>query len=305
MSAQRVLLAILTAGYLWTAATPPANAATYYWSGTGHWSDAAWASSSGGPYQYSWSAGYDAAFEGTAGTVTIPSLFDPTANSLAFNVSGYTVTGDSLTLASGSVSVVAGGTATINSVIAGSAGLTKTGAGTLVLSGANTYSGQTTVGPQWSGNGFGTLTVTGSIGAPAATCSVSGGTLSIAGGTVTGSEMDVGIGGTQSAIVQGSGAFNAATLVVGYYTYDYTGFGCTYTLNGGTATISSTLWVGKEYGSGIFTQNGGLVTSKEPLIVGHDGGNGVYILNGGVASIGLTSPRRLGHRVASAPAAEP
>ena len=85
--------------------------------------------------------------------------------------------------------------------------------------------------------------------------------------------MDVGMGGSTSAIVQNSGAFNAATVVVGYNTNDYTGFGCTYTLNSGTATITNGLWVGKEQGSGVFTQNGGLL-SADSWIIGHNGGNG-------------------------------
>jgi fibronectin-binding autotransporter adhesin len=53
----------------------------------------------------------------------------------------YTFTGGSLLLSSGNVGVALGKTATINSVITGSFGLNKSGAGTLVLGGANTFSG--------------------------------------------------------------------------------------------------------------------------------------------------------------------
>ena len=162
------MLVILTVVSVCMAATPQADATSYYWSGSGNSSDSLWATGSGGPYAYPWADFSDAYFEGAAGAVTIPGLYHPTANSLAFTTSGHTVTGGTLTLNAGSVSVVAGGTATINSVIAGSVGLIMSGAGTLVLSGANTYTGLTQVGPQWSGNGYGTLSVTGSIGNPAA-----------------------------------------------------------------------------------------------------------------------------------------
>ena len=68
------------------------------------------------------------------------------AHNLTFNTSGYTVTGNTLTLAGASPTInVAGGTATIYSVVAGSAGVNTTGAGTLILTGANTYSGGTTI----------------------------------------------------------------------------------------------------------------------------------------------------------------
>ena len=79
-----------------------------------------------------------------------------TAHNLTFNTSGYTLTNNTLTLAGAAPTItVAGGTATINSVVAGSAGVNTTGAGTVVLTGANTYSGGTTItsGALQVGNG--------------------------------------------------------------------------------------------------------------------------------------------------------
>lgn len=117
--------------------------------GTGlNWQDInSWWDGSG---NVSWSDGNDAvlgAGSGTAGTLTLQAPV--TASSLTFNVPGggsYILTGSTLTISGGSV-VVNASTAAIQSVLAGTAGLAKTGAGTLTLSGAsgNTYSGLTTV----------------------------------------------------------------------------------------------------------------------------------------------------------------
>lgn len=88
-----------------------------------------------------------AVFGGTAGTVSLGAAI--TAGGLTFNTTGYTVTGNTLTLAGTTPTVTvtsAGDSATISSVIAGSTGLTKAGAGTLVLGADNTYTGGTTIG---------------------------------------------------------------------------------------------------------------------------------------------------------------
>jgi autotransporter-associated beta strand protein len=94
----------------------------------------------------------DAIFGGTGGTVTINTGTGITANKLTFNVDGYTVNSnvaaDLLTLAGTTPTITvttAGHTAIIDAIIAGSAGLTKGGAGTLTLNAANTYTGITTI----------------------------------------------------------------------------------------------------------------------------------------------------------------
>ena len=131
------------------ATAAPAAAADLYWSGTGTWdtTTANWGTATGGPYTGSiWSnATPDAAFfEGTAGTVSLGEAI--TAAGLTFTTTGYTVTGNTLTLAgTPSISTGAGISATIASVLAGTSGFAKTGAGTLTLSAANTISGAATV----------------------------------------------------------------------------------------------------------------------------------------------------------------
>jgi autotransporter-associated beta strand protein len=98
-----------------------------------------------------------AIFGGAAGTVTVDNGDGAvSATGLQFASDGYTLQGDTLTLAgTGAVTPVirvgdgssagAGMTATIDNVIAGSDGLAKTDAGTLVLAGANTFSGGLTI----------------------------------------------------------------------------------------------------------------------------------------------------------------
>lgn len=118
----------------------------YYFSnsgGTQVWNSASanWSAASGGPYDTTW-AGGDAIFEGTAGTVVVDSVF---ANSLTFTLTGYKLTGGSLTL-TGPTNTVMAGSVTNAATLSGTAGLVKTGSGTLVLAATtNLYSGGTIV----------------------------------------------------------------------------------------------------------------------------------------------------------------
>jgi autotransporter-associated beta strand protein len=91
----------------------------------------------------SWAAGSNATFLGAAGTVTLSA--PQSASGLHFKTNGYNVSGATLTLSGPFVTVDAGATATIGSVVSGSAGLVKNGAGTLNLTANNTYSGGTTI----------------------------------------------------------------------------------------------------------------------------------------------------------------
>ncbi len=91
---------------------------------------------------------------GTGGTVTLDAGFTPSVNGMQFMNDGYLLSGGSLTLAGyGDQLILVGDgslqsasmTATIASVIEGSEGLRKSGAGQLVLTGENSYTGTTTV----------------------------------------------------------------------------------------------------------------------------------------------------------------
>ncbi len=104
-----------------------------------------------------WDNGSFAVFGGNAGTVTINNQNGTvTASGLNFATGGYVLTGDALMLdngAPGTAPIIRVGdgkadsniTATISAELQGTGGLRKTDYGTLVLTGANSYSGGTTV----------------------------------------------------------------------------------------------------------------------------------------------------------------
>ena len=81
------------------------------------------------------------AFGGMAETVTVSGTVQ--AGSLSFASGGFALQGGTIQLNGSGVAVT--GNNTIGSVIAGTNGLSKTGAGTLTLSGNNSYTGVTTV----------------------------------------------------------------------------------------------------------------------------------------------------------------
>lgn len=136
--------------------TPAAWSADRYWDvnggsagngGTGTWNTSSpfWNVASdgvAGPF-VTWNnaANDNAIFTGTAGTVTLGTPI--TAQNLTFGATGFTLTGGTLTLAGATPTITtnSGVAANIASAITGSAGLNKAGAGTLTLSGANTFSG--------------------------------------------------------------------------------------------------------------------------------------------------------------------
>lgn len=136
--------------------TPPAaRAEDRYWDangtavgtgGAGTWNlgNLNWSPSGdgvSGPYVSPWSnvALDNAIFGGTAGTVTLN--VPVTVYNLTFNTTNYILTGSTLTLAGASPTITSSGNATINSVLAGSSGLIKAGAGSVILNGINTFTG--------------------------------------------------------------------------------------------------------------------------------------------------------------------
>lgn len=85
-----------------------------------------------------------AVFGGTGGNVALSTGIS--ADGLRFDTNGYSLTGNSLTLTgSATINTATAGTTTISSTILGSAGLVKTGVGTLTLGPTNTYTGGTTI----------------------------------------------------------------------------------------------------------------------------------------------------------------
>ncbi len=122
--------------------------------GPGTWETAAswW----NGSADAGWTTGNTATFAGAAGgTVTLGN--PETADGLTFTTSGYTLSGNTLTLSGPlpAITVPTAGAVAIACVITGSAGLTENGVGTLTLSAANTFTGGISI------NG-GALTMSGS-----------------------------------------------------------------------------------------------------------------------------------------------
>nr|MCU0749240.1 hypothetical protein [Akkermansiaceae bacterium] len=114
-------------------------------------------------------ASNDAIFAGTDGTLNqyvVTLAAQMAAEAITFNSSGYQITGSTLALmptttTSGSISVAAGKTATINSILRyahnTSANVSIGSGGTLNLGGGTTASNN----PQWQLSGAGTLNLTG------------------------------------------------------------------------------------------------------------------------------------------------
>ena len=165
------------------------SAATQYGAGAFTWDNgttAKWSPTPGGPlYNSVWTAGNDAVFGGTAGTVTVAS---PTAHNLTFTTTGYILSGPSTLTLNGSAPTlwlptgIAGATIGNNTatVLAGSAGLTKGGFGTVTLNGSavNTVTGGLSVNPG------GTLTLDLRNLTPATDLINNGNVLTLAGGTL-------------------------------------------------------------------------------------------------------------------------
>lgn len=194
--------------------TQSASATAYYWDsngatggtgGSGVWdtSSSLWASGGPGGTLSLWpntDPNADSAqFAGTLGTGLVNLNNDSTdinVNNLTFATGGYNIAGPGSGTAklnlSGTAPVIDTGsvTATISAGIIGSAGLTKSGTGTLTLSGANTFTGKTIISAGTvSINTIGSVgAVSSSLGAPVDATSGTidlGGTLIYTGGTKT------------------------------------------------------------------------------------------------------------------------
>jgi fibronectin-binding autotransporter adhesin len=178
-----------------------------------------------------------AVFGGAAsGVVVINTGTGISAGGLTFNTTGYTISGNiaadtlNFTGATPTVTVTNGAdSATISAIIAGTAGITKAGAGTLVLSGANTNSGVVNMNA-------GTLQIGASnnLGDGSAT-----NTLSFGGGTLRSTAtVDLGVNRT-IAVGAGGGTLSAATGTTTTVSGLVSGAGTMTAAGGGTVILSA------------------------------------------------------------------
>jgi len=236
--------------------------------GTGTWSGAGtnWTGQPGqAGINGSW-GGSIAVFAGAAGgavTVSGPQAFD----TLQFSTNGYVVSGSSLTLApasgtAGTITVDSSITATIGSIIAdGTAtGLVKQGGGHLVLTGANTYSGGTTInaGTLQLGNGGATGSITGNVINNDRLFVIRTGTL-VLDGVISGTGSLL-LGGTGATILTAANTYSGITQIISGGTLQLGNGGATGSITG-AIFIDGTLAINR---SNVYTFNG-LVVGRGAL----------------------------------------
>jgi autotransporter-associated beta strand protein len=211
-----------------------------------------------------WASNNVASFAGTAGTVTLNA--NETADGLTFTTSGYVITNTNgvsvLTLAGTPIITVPGGTAEIDCTLAGTAGLTESGSGTLTLGGANTYTGPTAIASGCS------LVLSRANAYTGATTIGSGATLTITGsGNLAGGSYPGNIANSGGALVYNSSVSQVLSGII-------SGSG-TLTQDGpGLLTLS-----------GLNTFTGGITISGGTLTIGGSGdlGNNITFNTGSYA----------------------
>jgi autotransporter-associated beta strand protein len=217
--------------------------------GVGTWSTSAgnWNTSAapGDGGRSSWVANSDAYFK-TNGTSTVTVSGTVNVSSIVFDGTGYTIGGTTLTLTGTGGNITANQDATINAPIGGSVGLTKLGTATLTLSGANTYTGTTTISA-------GVLSVSNIV--------VSSGSSNLGNAT---SVVTLGSAGAQGTL---SYTGNTATYTRGFNIGGDGGGRLNVTTSGQTLTVGTN----GVTGSGLFTV-GGAGNTTISAVVGHTGG---------------------------------
>ena len=191
----------------------------------------------------------DGALGNSAGGLTLGDA--TTSGTLAVTATLSTARGITLGAGGGTVATGIGNAVTFTGVITGTGGLTKNGAGTLVLSGANNYTGGTTVSAGTVQLGLGgSLASTGAL-------TVNGGTFNLNGHTQT-----VGtLSGTGGTVFLGSGALTVTQGADVGYAGVITGTGSLTKTGAGTLTLTGA----NDYGGGTTVSAGTLAGTTDSL----------------------------------------
>jgi len=234
--------------------------------GNDNWADASGAVNAG------YSDGAVAIFSGAPGTVTVSNTLGAvTASGLQFASDGYVITGQTVTLTGPQASIRVGDgtvggsayTATIDAQIAGAAQLVKTDLGTLVLAGANSFTGGVAI------NG-GTLRIASdaNLGAAAGGLSFNGGTL----------DTTADVSSARAVNLAGQAVFSTDAGTTTTLTGNITGAGGLGKADTGTLVLA---------GAGSYT--GGATVGQGTLLVNGDHGAATGLMTiGGGATLGGT-----------------
>ncbi|TJV24571.1 MAG: autotransporter domain-containing protein [Mesorhizobium sp.] len=288
--------------------------ATHMGGGSGTWSNTApeWTDATGAVTAAMQPQPGFAVFGGEAGTVTVDgSAGAVQTTGMQFASGGYVLTGDTLTLVAdadhpapvevrvGDGSAASNGyVSTISNVIAGTDGLRKTGAGTLVLSGTNIYSGGTTIAA-------GTLALSGAGSIGPGSLQIDAGVFDISGisaldmtiHNLSGSGGAVQLGtkaltivqdqdGSYGGILSGTGTF-IKTGATFSYDGDGSGFTGTTSVAGGTLLIGSDdVHSGARLGGNLDVTNGAVLGGHGT--VGSGAGSVVTVQSGGTLAPGAS-----------------
>lgn len=235
-------------------------------SGTWNSSNTNWTNAADNASGVIWVSGDTAIFSGVAGTVTVSGTQQ--IGGLTFNSTGYTISGDSLDINGAAAVLSASGSATISSAIidSGGGGTVTISAGTISLSGSNTFAGGTSVS-----NGA-SLNLSGSLA----------GSLTNAGTTV------ISAGGfTSGALIQNSGT---STINGQVASLDVNGGSTTNNATvTGVATTSAILINNGTLSGAVTAESSGTLTSTATL------SSGVTVNLGGTANISGTANGAVGN----------
>jgi fibronectin-binding autotransporter adhesin len=289
------------------------NYASLYWNGGGGtWdtTNAEWTTSAGlvtGLGAWNNTQNLSAKFNGAGGTV---SLVDPiTVAQITFETDGYTLTGSPITFATntGFISVASGHSQTIESALNGYF-FYKTGAGTLTLKGANTYTGTTMIQDGTvvlAGGSIGNSTTSNAqvvqLDADTSAFRVEAGTFTAyairankGSVTATGENAVITVNNINIGVTSGSTAYftiadgaNVTALTGGTSIGGSNTHGIASISGSASSFTSENLYIGTAANStGSFTQTGGTVTINNSVSIGGASSTGSYTLEGGTLSLG-------------------